>query len=184
MGSDQVFVATLDSGVGPLTAGVTDSGVALLEFSDPGRLDRQLATLERHFGPTRSAPHPLHDQLATELVEYFAGSRRDFSLPLLIRGTPFQEEVWQALLKIPYGTTCAYSEIAERLGRAGGQRAVGLANGQNRIAIVIPCHRVIERAGGLRGYGGGLDRKRFLLDLERRGTDPLAGTPLGAELER
>ena len=184
MGSVPVTVTTIDSAVGPLMAGVTDSGLALLEFSDPARLDRQLATLERHFGPTRSGPHPMLDRIAAELVEYFAGTRRRFETPLLIKGTPFQEEVWRALLAIPYGTTCAYSDIAERLGRTNGQRAVGLANGQNRIAIVIPCHRVIERAGGLRGYGGGLERKKFLLDLEARGSDPLAGTPLGAELER
>ena len=180
MGSAPVTVATIDSAVGPLTAGVTDSGLALLEFSDPARLDPQLATLHRLFGPTQSGGHPILDQLATELAEYFGGTRRQFEVPLVIRGTPFQEAVWRVLLTIPYGTTAAYSDIAERLGRTNGQRAVGLANGQNRIAIVIPCHRVIERAGGLCGYGGGLARKKFLLDLERRGSDPLAGTPLGA----
>ncbi len=179
MGSAPVTVATIDSAIGPLTAGVTDSGLALLEFSDPARLDRQLATLHRLFGPTRLGRHPMLDQISTELGEYFEGTRRQFEVPLVIRGTPFQEEVWRALLTIPYGTTSAYSDIAERLGRTNGQRAVGLANGRNRIAIVIPCHRVIERAGGLSGYGGGLARKKFLLDLERRGSTPLAGTPLG-----
>ena len=184
MGSVAVTVATLDSPVGPLTAGVTDAGLALLEFSDPARLDPQLATLHRLFGPTDGGGHPMLDQVTTELAEYFAGTRRRFEVPLVIKGTPFQEAVWRALLAIPYGTTCAYSDVAARLGKANGQRAVGLANGQNRIAIVIPCHRVIERAGGLRGYGGGLPRKKFLLDLEGRGSNPLAGTPLGAELER
>jgi len=121
------------------------------------------------------------DRLATELVEYFAGSRREFEVPLVIRGTPFQETVWRALLAIPYGQTISYSELARRIGRAGAQRAVGLANGRNRLAIVVPCHRVVEQGGGLRGYGGGLWRKRYLLDLERRiAADPLAGTPLGA----
>lgn len=184
MASPPVTVAVIDSAVGPLTAGVTDAGLVLLEFSDPARLDPQLATLRRRFGATGFGRHPMLDRITTELWEYFAGTRREFEIPLVISGTPFQEEVWRALVTIPYGTTCAYSDIAERLGRRNGQRAVGLANGQNRIAIVIPCHRVIERAGGLRGYGGGLQRKKFLLDLERCGQNPLAGTPLGAELER
>lgn len=179
MGSAPVTVATIDSAVGPLTAGATDSGLALLEFSAPARLDPQLATLHRLFGATQSGRHPILDQITTELAEYFGGTRRQFEVPLVIRGTRFQEEVWRALLTIPYGTTIAYSDIAEGLGRTNGQRAVGLANGQNRIAIVIPCHRVIERAGGLCGYGGGLARKKVLLDLERRGSNPLAGTPLG-----
>ncbi len=167
MGSPPVTVALIDSAVGPLTAGVTDAGLVLLEFSDRARLDPQLATLRRLFGATEFGRHSMLDRITAELAEYFAGTRRRFEIPLVIRGTPFQEEVWRALLTIPYGSTCAYSDIAERLGRTNGQRAVGLANGRNRIAIVIPCHRVIERAGGLRGYGGGLARKKFLLDLER-----------------
>lgn len=183
MGSAPVTVAVVESAVGPLTAGVVESGLALLEFSDPSRLDPQIAVLHRLFGPTQAGRHPILDQVTTELAEYFAGTRRQFEVPLVIKGTPFQEEVWRALLAVPYGTTCSYSDIAARLGRTNGQRAVGLANGQNRIAIMIPCHRVIERAGGLCGYGGGLGRKKFLLELERRGSDPLAGTPLGAAVD-
>ena len=86
----------------------------------------------------------------------------------MIRGTPFQEEVWRALLTIPYGETWSYGELAQRVGRPGASRAVGTANGMNRIAILIPCHRVVNAAGRLGGYGGGVWRKRWLLDLERR----------------
>jgi O-6-methylguanine DNA methyltransferase len=125
--------------------------------------------------------HPILELTRVELAEYFEGARTRFEVPLLVRGTPFQELVWRSLLEIPYGETRAYGELAQSLGRSGAQRAVGLANGQNRQSIIIPCHRVVEKGGGLRGYGGGLWRKRFLLDLERRviGADPLADTPLG-----
>lgn len=177
-GGAPVTAEVLDSPVGPLVAAAVDEGVAFLEFGTPERLDRQLAILEKHFGAVRAGSHRHLDALANELSEYFAGSRRRFEVPLVIRGTAFQESVWHRLLDIPYGETVAYSDIAAALSVRNGQRAVGLANGQNRIAIVIPCHRVIERGGGLRGYGGGLDRKRFLLGLERANTDPLAGTPL------
>ena len=134
----------------------------------------------QHFGVSRGGDHPIIDQTAAELAEYFGGKRFDFEVPLAIRGTPFQESVWRELLRIPYGETRAYADIADTLAIRNGQRAVGLANGQNRIAIIIPCHRVIERAGGLRGYGGGLARKKFLLDLEARSAPggPLSGTPL------
>jgi methylated-DNA-[protein]-cysteine S-methyltransferase len=101
-----------------------------------------------------------------QLAEYFAGERREFDLPLKPAGTPFQRAVWEALRDIPYGETAGYGELANRLGRPGAARAVGLANGRNPIAIVVPCHRVIGAAGALTGYGGGLERKRYLLELE------------------
>src|ERR671937_2578160 len=105
-----------------------------------------------------------------QLDQYFAGERRDFDLPLDLRGTPFQRRVWNALLTIPYGETRSYGEIAEQIGAPGAARAVGLANGHNPIAIIVPCHRVIGASGSLTGYGGGLDRKRSLLALEMRHT--------------
>jgi methylated-DNA-[protein]-cysteine S-methyltransferase len=101
-----------------------------------------------------------------QLAEYFAGERHEFDLPLRPAGTPFQRAVWDALREIPYGETAGYGELANRLGRPGAARAVGLANGRNPIAIVVPCHRVIGAAGALTGYGGGLERKRYLLELE------------------
>ena len=178
----KVVARVLDSPVGLLVAAAVDEGLVLLEFGTERRLDSQAAALARHFGPCRVGQHPMTDQAARELDEYFDGTRKQFDVPLVIRGTPFQELVWQALLEIPYGASCSYSDVARKLERTNGQRAVGLANGQNRLAIIVPCHRVLEQGGGLRGYGGGLERKQFLLDLERRHTDPLAGTPLGGAI--
>jgi methylated-DNA-[protein]-cysteine S-methyltransferase len=107
------------------------------------------------------------DAAQLQLAEYFAGEREDFDLPLAPRGSPFQRRVWLALREIPYGTTTTYGVIADRLGLpAGSARAIGLANGQNPIAVVVPCHRVIGADGGLTGFGGGIERKEVLLALE------------------
>ncbi len=113
------------------------------------------------------APEAFVD-LTEQLTEYFGGARRDFDLPLKIEGTPFQLAVWGALAEIPYGTTLSYGELARRIGRPQAARAVGAANGQNPLPIVIPCHRVIGAGGALTGYGGGMRNKAFLLELERR----------------
>ena len=107
------------------------------------------------------------DRLKAELAEYFAGKRRVFEVPIVYPGSPFQQAVWKELLRIPYGATRSYEDVARAVGRSAAQRAVGTANGQNRVAIVIPCHRVVNKDGRLGGYGGGLWRKQFLLDLER-----------------
>jgi methylated-DNA-[protein]-cysteine S-methyltransferase len=109
------------------------------------------------------------DDAGTQLAEYFAGDRRDFDLPLAPHGTDFQRRVWAQLQTIPYGTTCSYADIARGIGATNGFRAVGLANGRNPISIIVPCHRVIGADGSLTGYGGGIERKRFLLDLEAGG---------------
>ncbi len=164
-----VVTTTLDSPVGPLLAGATDDGICLLEFAEPMRREAQLAALRRQFGDAvEPGRHEYTDQLAEELAEYFGGTRQQFTVPLVLAGTPFQRRVWEQLLTIPYGETRCYEDVARAIGVRTGSRAVGSANGQNRIAIVIPCHRVIAKGGGLGGYGGGLDRKQFLLDLERR----------------
>jgi O-6-methylguanine DNA methyltransferase len=177
-----VVVRLVDSPVGALVMAATDEGLVFLEFASEERLARQIGSLTRHFGVSRGGDHPIIDRAMTELAEYFAGTRRQFEVPLVIRGSPFQESVWRELLRIPYGETRAYADVADTLGLKNGQRAVGLANGQNRIAIIIPCHRVIERSGGLRGYGGGLWRKKLLLGHEFRSAPAgaLAGTPLAA----
>lgn len=104
---------------------------------------------------------------AAQLAEYFEGSRTDFDLPLDIPGTAFQQKAWRALATIPYGETISYSEQAGRIGYPRATRAVGSANGRNPVPVVLPCHRVVASGGGLGGYGGGLDRKRHLLDLEQ-----------------
>jgi AraC family transcriptional regulator of adaptative response/methylated-DNA-[protein]-cysteine methyltransferase len=171
-------VARLESPLGPLVAGATAEGVCLLEFSDGRRHERQLETVARRFGAAvvpGSSPHL--DQLRLELQEYFAGRRRAFTVPLQAPGTAFEEQVWAELLRIPYGETRSYEDLALTLGRPRAPRAVGTANGRNRIAIVIPCHRVVNKDGKLGGYGGGLWRKQALLDLERGGQPLLALQP-------
>jgi methylated-DNA-[protein]-cysteine S-methyltransferase len=121
--------------------------------------------------PTRIAPSwesssTPFASVQTQLSEYFAGQRVTFDVPLVMRGAPFERQVWQALQGIPYGETVSYGEIARRVGQPSAARAVGLANGRNPIAVIVPCHRVIGADGSLTGYGGGLERKRLLLELE------------------
>ena len=111
---------------------------------------------------------PLIKKAVKQLEEYFAGKRKVFDLPLYFEGTDFQKKVWAALLTIPYGETRSYGEIAAQVGNPKGPRAVGMANNRNPISIICPCHRVIGADGSLVGFGGGLDKKQFLLDLERR----------------
>lgn len=157
----------IDTPLCPMVAAATDRGVCLLEFDAPDRLARQQADLEDLLGEAfRDDDHPLLDQLEIELGAYFRGELTRFTVPLHTPGTEWQRRVWDALVRIPFGETISYGQLAERLGNPGGSRAVGLANGQNRVAIVIPCHRVIASDGTLHGYGGGLDRKRALLDHE------------------
>jgi methylated-DNA-[protein]-cysteine S-methyltransferase len=116
--------------------------------------------------PGASADRAAFAPVLAQLGEYFAGERRTFDVPLDLRGSEFQRAVWAALLEIPYGETASYGEIARHVGRPGKARAVGRANGSNPIAVIVPCHRVIGADGTLTGYGGGLERKRLLLDLE------------------
>lgn len=168
-----VIIDEIESPVGVLVAGVSDQGVCLLEFRDRDILETQVAKIAGRVGPTARGAHPLLDRLRTELGEYFEGRRREFGLPLVYPGTPFQLNVWNALRRIPFGTTISYEELARRVGSPTGQRAAGHANGQNPIAIIIPCHRVVNKDGKLGGYGGGLWRKRLLLDLERTGEPDL-----------
>lgn len=165
-----VRIGWCESPLGPLVIGANDAGVCLLEFSDRRMLETQFATLRRRFGAALVPGDNAHtERLRQELAGYFAGTLREFTVPLAYPGTPFQERVWRQLLAIPYGETRSYEELARSTGSPGGQRAVGAANGCNRIAIVIPCHRVVNKDGRLGGYGGGLWRKQWLLDLERGG---------------
>ena len=124
------------------------------------------------------------DAVVEQLEEYFAGRLRTFTVTTAGAGTPFQQRVWAALCEIPYGTTASYRDIAERIGAPKAVRAVGLANGRNPISIVVPCHRVIGATGSLTGYGGGLERKRILLDLEAAAVAPSGATSGGAAQSR
>ena len=139
---------------------LTGDGTALTGcyFSDPGRHDQPAEGLIRDDAAFAGA--------VAQLGQYFAGERTEFDLPLAPSGTDFQLRVWQQLRTIPYGTTCSYGDVAAAIGATNGFRAVGLANGRNPISIIVPCHRVIGADGSLTGYGGGMERKRFLLDLE------------------
>ncbi len=165
--AEPVAYTTWDSPIGPLVMAAVEEGVCLLEFGDHDRIEHQAPRLRRWFGgPLVSESHPHLHHLVTELTDYFAGERREFTVPLVPRGTPFELATWQALREIPYGETRSYGDIARAIGNDGAVRAVGSANGRNRLAIVIPCHRVVNANGKLGGYGGGLWRKRRLLDLE------------------
>ena len=180
---DCIRMAWMDTPLGPMVAGATCEGICLLEFTDRRMLEAQFETVRRRFNrPAVPAENEHLRQLRTELGEYFAAARRVFTVPLIYPGTEFEQRVWAELLRIPYGQTRSYEELAAALGNAAAQRAVGRANGMNRIAIVIPCHRVINKSGELGGYGGGLWRKRVLLDLERTGV-PVAHRyePLSAD---
>ncbi len=163
----RVTTRRLATPVGIMVAGVTDEAVVLLDFAARPMFDAQLAAVRRRIGPTEDGTAPLLDRLAEQLDEYFAGTRRGFELPLDMPGSAFQERVWEALRGISYGATISYRQLAERVGVApGGYRAVGRANGSNRVAVIVPCHRVVAAGGGLGGYGGGLAAKRWLLDRE------------------
>jgi AraC family transcriptional regulator, regulatory protein of adaptative response / methylated-DNA-[protein]-cysteine methyltransferase len=157
-----------ESPVGPLIAVATDETLCLLEFSEAASVEKRMDELSRHYaGSVRAGSNAILDELWRQLEQYFRGERREFTLPLAYPGTDFQEHVWSALREIRYGETWSYLDLARRIGDIGATRAVGAANGANPIAIVIPCHRVVNANGDLGGYGGGLWRKRILLDLER-----------------
>lgn len=172
--ADPIVAQVYETPVGPMLGAAVDEGLCLLEFVDRRALRTELAELvELLDRPALSAGGHAPGvrflaQMEAELRAYFAGSLREFGTRLFTPGTPFEQAVWQELLRIPYGKTCSYGDMAIKLGKPGAARAVGRANGRNRIAIAIPCHRVIESNGKLRGYGGGLERKRFLLDHEQR----------------
>lgn len=146
-------ITTLYTPVGPLWIAVDAAGaVTAVKFGEPD---------------VPAAPSDESEAAAAQLREYFAGERDDFDLVLAASGTAFQHKVWAALRKIPYGETWSYGELARHIGQPTASRAVGLANGRNPIAIVVPCHRVIGASGTLTGYAGGIERKRWLLEHER-----------------
>lgn len=166
--ADSVVIDSIESPVGTLIAGGDDRGVCLLEFTDRHKIEPQIEDLSRRLGrPLVPGEHRHLARLRLELAEYFGGRRREFEVPIHASGTPFQERVWKELLLIPYGETRSYEQIARRIGAPNAVRAVGSANGRNPISIVIPCHRVVGKDGSPVGYGGGIHRKEWLLDLER-----------------
>jgi epoxyqueuosine reductase len=168
---ETLYCTTIDSAIGPLFLAASAEGLVALEFDArlPGqqtirRNPRDLREEKRGFAFEES-PRALRPYVS-ELEEYFAGERRGFTFPLDLRGTDFQLACWRALVAIPYGETRSYADIARAVGKPNAFRAVGMANNRNPVAIVVPCHRVIASDGTLCGYGGGLDVKRKLLELE------------------
>jgi methylated-DNA-[protein]-cysteine S-methyltransferase len=168
----RIFRSIISTPVGEMLTLASDDGLCALEFTGPDiRLTRLEARLHRHF-----PPHEIEDgesaviaRTRQWLAAYFAGESAEIGdLPLDMRGAAFEKRVWKALTRIPPGETTSYGAIAKALGSAGASRAVGAANGANPIAIIVPCHRVIGASGGLTGYGGGLDRKTWLLNHEKR----------------
>ena len=154
----------VDSPVGPLTL-----------VADGGALVGLYMTEQRHLPPAEGFGEPADDpdgppfaEASAQLREYFDGERTEFDLRLFLAGTPFQQRVWAALRDIPYGRTISYGQLADRIGQPSASRAVGLANGKNPVGIIVPCHRVVGADGGLTGYGGGIERKRYLLAHEQR----------------
>jgi methylated-DNA-[protein]-cysteine S-methyltransferase len=150
---------------------VVDSPVGPLTLAGVGTTLMHLRMADQSHEPDRSAWEPAEKNAFGDVVDqleaYFAGALTQFDIDLGLAGTQFQRRVWAALQTIPYGETRSYGQIAEQIGSPGASRAVGLANGRNPVGIVVPCHRVIGSTGGLTGYGGGLDRKRTLLMLEK-----------------
>lgn len=166
----ELLTATwIETPLGPMLAIAGDRGLELLEFVDRRALETELRDLRRRLG-TAIVPgeHAVLHQTRTELAEYFDGSRREFTMALNQRGSDFQLKAWRALCRIPYGETRSYADMAREVGSPAAVRAIGRVNGQNSIAIIVPCHRVIRSDGSLCGYGGGRWRKQWLLDHERK----------------
>lgn len=165
--TNEISIKRITTPVGELILGVSDHGCRLVEFAD--RSDaRGLIAGNRCKFRVSDEEHRQFERVERGLAGYFAGTVNEFSIPLDLQGTPFQVSVWEALLSIPHGATATYGEIAGQVGKPAAVRAVGSAVGRNPVSIMVPCHRVVRTGGGLGGYAGGLWRKEYLLDLERR----------------
>ena len=156
-----LYYARMDSPIGSLVIGISDKGLAIIEF-DQGEFPKGRLAQSAHWEESPRHAEPV----VRELREYFDRTRREFTVPLDLHGTEFQKKCWRTLLKIPYGKTKSYGDIARAVGSPQGFRAVGMANHDNPVPIIVPCHRVLASDGSLHGYGGGLDIKRKLLELE------------------
>ena len=164
-----IKIVKIETPLGEMVAGATDEGVCLLEFNDRRMLTTEYKDLKRLLNTTIEDGENLHlKTLKKQMKEYFDGRRKEFSVPLVTPGTDFQQAVWKELQNIQYGSTRSYQEQAIAMNSPDSVRAVANANGMNRISILIPCHRVIGSDGRLTGYGGGLKRKKWLLDHEKK----------------
>jgi len=174
-----IKISKIETPLGDMIAGATDEGICLLEFNDRKTLPEEYNDLKKLLNTSIEDGETKHlKTLRKQLKEYFDGRRKEFTLPLVTPGSAFQQEVWKELQNIPFGTTRSYHEQSVSLGNPASIRAVANANGMNRIAILIPCHRVIGSDGRLVGYGGGLRRKKWLLDHEKK----FSGQPVDLSL--
>ena len=163
---EDCVVSEMKSPVGTLTLLVSDKGLHAVLWEKDVK-EKECRKIMSAF--KNSTSHPVLKESKKQLKEYFAGKRKEFSVPYVLDGTVFQKKVWKQLTKIPYAETISYGTQAKRIGDAKKARAVGAANGRNPISIIVPCHRVIGASGKLIGFGGGLKNKQYLLDLERNG---------------
>lgn len=176
--SGTLRVLHLDSPVGRLRATADDEALHTLTFDEAQTRAANAARTSGEADDAVGGTNAILDRLVEQLDGYFAGTRRDFDLPLAPAGTPFQQSVWQVLRSIPYGRTISYGEQARALGDVGKARAVGAANGRNPISIVVPCHRVVAGTGHLTGFGGGIENKAWLLAHERAVLEGVDQLPL------
>lgn len=167
---DCLRVTMLDTPLGLMLAAANSDGVCQLEFADRRGLERSYAEMRRRFNlPVVPGENSVLRQLRKELEEYFSNARREFSVAVAMTGSEFQQRVWRELRRIPFGKTASYETIARRIGLPGAVRAVARANATNRLYLLVPCHRVVAKDGSLSGYGGGVWRKRLLLEMEKTG---------------
>ncbi|MBW5406754.1 methylated-DNA--[protein]-cysteine S-methyltransferase [Morganella morganii] len=164
-----IFRTQISTVLGDMSAAATDQGVCFLEFFEDSRREDTLQRVSvRLKMPVTDGNHPHLVMLNTQLQNYFAGKLMQFTVPLVLPGTPFQQKVWNTLLSVPFGSTVTYSMLAESLSSPRAVRAVGRANGMNPVSVLVPCHRVTGKNGELTGYAGGTDRKAWLLAHEKQ----------------
>jgi AraC family transcriptional regulator of adaptative response/methylated-DNA-[protein]-cysteine methyltransferase len=182
---NNIVLAQLKTPFGVMLAGASTKGICLLEFTDTNRVEMQIPRLVKTYSSSVSnGSSPFIDALKQQLLDYFAGKRSNFDLPLDVRGTEFQLQVWQALQAIPYGETRSYQQQAIAINKPRAVRAVANANRNNKIGIIIPCHRVIGKNGKMTGYGGGIWRKEYLLNLEKMNLDKVPDFSLPCSADR
>ncbi len=171
-----INVIEIQTPLGPMLAGATPQGVCMLEFTNRIRFEKEMSDLKKLLnGFILPGRNPHLDQLENELSEYFEGKRKIFSVPLHTPGNEFSQTVWKTLQEIPYGKTCSYKEQAEKMNNPKAIRAIASTNGRNRLAIIIPCHRVIGSNGSMTGYAAGIDKKKWLLKFERDNSEIAPG---------
>lgn len=172
-----ITTTEISTPLGPMLAGATAKGICILEFINRIRLEKEILDLQKLLNAVmQPGQNPHLDQLENELAEYFEGKRKVFSVPLHAPGNEFAQTVWKILQEIPYGQTCSYKQQADKMNNPKAIRAIASTNGRNRLAIIIPCHRVIGSDGSMTGYAAGVEKKKWLLKFERDNSEKPANT--------